>query len=251
LPTVGSITLSGTKLRSRLFTDGKRWAEVEMGNRDVVTIGASAGGVEALVFLAGKLPPELEASILVTIHLASEYRSWLDVVLTRSGPLAASFATDGEVMQKSRIYIAPPARHLLIEGNRLTLGIGPRENHARPAIDPMMRSAAACCGSRSIGVVLTGASGDGASGLSALKRCGGIAVVQDPEDARFSQMPETALRRSNVDRVASLAEMPALLERLVQEPAGAAAPVPAHIKDKVEIAKSGYSSTSLAVQQEA
>src|SRR5262249_39051202 len=150
--------------------------------------------------LAGKLPRRLEAAVFVTIHLSSQFGSDLDGLLARAGPLPVRFAADGEPIEKNRIYLAPPARHLLIERDRVALGIGPRENNARPSIDRMMRSAGLCCGSRAIGAVLTGALGDGAAGLWALKRCGGITVVQDPKDAAFPEMPENALRLSNADR---------------------------------------------------
>lgn len=212
-----------------------------MGNRDIVAIGTSAGGVEALLFLVARLPRGLPAAILVTLHLPSEFRSSLDLLLSRAGPLPAHFASHGERVQTGRIYIAPPARHLLLDGDRISLGAGPRENNARPAIDPMLRSVAVCCGSRSIGVVLTGTLGDGAAGLSALKQCGGIAVVQDPSDAVYSEMPTAALRRSNVDRVALLSEMPVLLQSLVAKPAGASVPAPEAFKLEVEIARNGPS----------
>jgi two-component system, chemotaxis family, protein-glutamate methylesterase/glutaminase len=130
-----------------------------MANRDILAIGTSAGGVEALLFLAEKLPSDFPASVLLTIHLPSHSRSALDDLLSSRGPLPARFARDGESLRKSRIYIAPPDRHLLVDGDRLSLGEGPRENNARPAIDPMLRSAAVCCGSRAVGAVLTGTLG--------------------------------------------------------------------------------------------
>jgi two-component system, chemotaxis family, protein-glutamate methylesterase/glutaminase len=124
--------------------------------------------------------------------------------LARAGPLPATFAKEGDVLQKSHIYIAPPDRHLIVDGNRLLLGEGPRENNARPAIDPMLRSAAVCCGSRAVGVVLTGTLGDGASGLWTVHEAGGITVVQDPKDAAFAEMPRTALNRAKPDHVVRL-----------------------------------------------
>jgi two-component system chemotaxis response regulator CheB len=156
-------------------------------------------------------------------------------------PLPVGFARHGEPIVKGRIYIAPPARHLLLDGDRVSLGVGPRENNARPAIDPMLRSVAVCCGSRSIGVVLTGALADGAAGLSALKQCGGIAVVQDPANAIYSEMPQAALQRSNVDRIARLSEMPALLQSLVEKPARPPRVAPDSLKFEVEIARQGPS----------
>src|SRR5262245_46053721 len=198
--------------------------EHDMANRDILALGTSAGGIDALRFLAREFKKDLQASVLVLIHLSSQFRSVLDAILTQAGPLTATFAKDGEALRHGHIYIGPPERHLIVDGDRLRLGKGPRENHARPAIDPMFRSAALCCGPRTVGVVLTGTLYDGASGLQAIKQCGGITVVQDPSDAAYPEMPATALNRSTPDHVVSLVSMPALLEKLVRQPAGA--PVP-------------------------
>jgi two-component system chemotaxis response regulator CheB len=213
-----------------------------MANRDILAVGTSAGGVGALTFLAKQFHPQFPASVLVTIHLPSHVRSALDKVLSRVGPLPAQFATDGDVLEKGRIYIAPPDRHLIVDGNRLGLGEGARENNARPAIDPMLRSAAVCCGPRTVGVVLTGALGDGASGLWAVQQAGGISVVQDPKDAEFPEMPLTALNRVQPDYVVQLADMPALLTGLVQQQTGKAKPVPPSLKYEVAIARGGHGS---------
>jgi two-component system chemotaxis response regulator CheB len=210
-----------------------------MANRDIVAIGTSAGGVEALMSLTRSLPRDLPAAILLTLHLPSHSKSRLDEVLDRSGPLPAGFARDGEVMRKSQIYVAPPDRHLIVDGDRLALGEGPRENNARPAIDPMLRSAAVCCGGRAIGVLLTGLLGDGASGLWAIEQAGGITVVQDPKDAAFAEMPQTALKRIKPDHIVSLKDIPRLLASLTHEPASEAKVLPASIKYEVEIARTG------------
>ena len=191
-----------------------------MASRDILTIGTSAGGFEALRFLAGELPHDFPASVVVVIHLSSRFCSTLDAILTEAGPLPASFAVDGEKLERSHIYLAPPERHLLVENEQLRLWWGPREHNARPAVDPLFRSAALCCGPRAIGAILTGTLGDGAAGLSVLKQCGGITVVQDPSDAAFQEMPATALSRSKPDHVVGLAGMPALFETLVRQPAG-------------------------------
>src|SRR5262249_2296055 len=145
-----------------------------MANRDIVAIGTSAGGVAALLFLAKNFSANLPATVLVTLHLPNQPGSTLDEILARAGPLPAAFAHDQQVLRKGRIFIAPPGRHLLVDGEHLSLGMGPRENNVRPAIDPMLRSAAICCGGRAIGVVLTGTMGDGASGLHAVSECGGL-----------------------------------------------------------------------------
>jgi two-component system chemotaxis response regulator CheB len=213
-----------------------------MANRDIVAIGTSAGGVQALLFIAKYLPADFPASILVTMHLSSDFRSSFDQILTRAGQLKAQFASESDALEKGHIYIAPADRHLLVEGDRIILGRGPRENNVRPAIDPMLRSMALCCGGRAIGVVLTGTLGDGASGLRAITQCGGIAVVQDPRDAAFAEMPLAALNRSMPQHVVSLKDLPGLLECLVQQPAAEALPVPASVKFEVDVAKSGRSS---------
>jgi two-component system chemotaxis response regulator CheB len=218
----------------------RRTAENAMANRDILAIGTSAGGVQALTFLARQFQPEFPASVLVTIHLPSEIRSSLDEVLSRAGPLPAQFAGDGDVLNRGRIYVAPPNRHLIVDGYRLALGEGARENNARPAIDPMLRSAAVCCGARTVGVVLTGTMGDGASGLWAVRRAGGISVVQDPEDAEFSEMPLSALQRGQPDHVVRLAGMPALLNDLVRQQTGAVKLVPRSLKFEVDIARGGH-----------
>jgi two-component system, chemotaxis family, protein-glutamate methylesterase/glutaminase len=210
-----------------------------MANRNVLAIGTSAGGVEALLFLAELFPAGFPAAILVTIHLPGQSRSALDELISRAGPLPAVFARHGEAVEHGRIFIAPPGRHLLIEGETLSLGTGPRENNARPAIDPMLRSVAICCGYRSVGVVLTGTMGDGASGLLAINQCGGASVVQDPSDAAFPEMPLTALNRSGPQHVVRLEEMPKLLQRLVDQPAGEPSPAPPGLKYELEVARGG------------
>ena len=207
-----------------------------MAHRDILAIGTSAGGFDALRFLAGEFQRDFPASILVVIHLPSQFRSTLDAILTQAGPLPATFAVDGEKFEKSHIYIAPPGRHLLVVSEELRLGSGPRENNTRPALDPLFRSAGLCCGPRTIGAVLTGTLGDGAAGLLALKQCGGITVVQDPGDAAFPEMPTTALTLSQPDHVVSLAGMPALFADLVRRPVGQPVPATEAIAYEVDIA---------------
>lgn len=210
-----------------------------MANRDIVGIGTSAGGVEALMYLAERFRPDFPAAVLVTIHLPTEFHSSLDEILSRAGPLQASFAIEGERVRRGQIYIAPPGRHLLIDDDRLQLGSGPRENNARPAIDPMLRSAALCCCGRSVGVILTGTLGDGASGLWAISQCGGMTVVQDPRGAAFPEMPQNALNLAQPDHVVALEHMPALLDRLVRQPAGEPQSLPRSIRYEVDIARHG------------
>jgi two-component system, chemotaxis family, protein-glutamate methylesterase/glutaminase len=216
-----------------------------MPRRDIVAIGASAGGIDALQRLLGKLSPSFDAAVLVTLHLAVDYASALDRILSRSGALPVRFAESGEKIENGQVYLARSHGHLLLNADwRIELGRGPRENNARPAIDPMFRSVALCCGARAIGVVLSGMLDDGAAGLLALKQCGGATVVQEPSDAAFPDMPMHALHRARPDHVATLAAMPALLKKLVQQPAGERLPAPESLRFEVEIARSGRSNMS-------
>jgi two-component system chemotaxis response regulator CheB len=215
-----------------------------MADRDILAIGTSAGGFNALRFLASEFPKDFPASVVVVIHLSSQFRSALDAILTQAGPLPATFAVDGEKLKRGHIHIAPADRHLIVEGEQLRLGFGPRENHARPSLDPLFRSAALCCAARTVGAILTGTLGDGAAGLSALKQSGGITVVQDPSDAAYAEMPTTALIRSQPDHVVGLAGMPALFEKLVRQPAGQAVPVASNLIYEVNIASGGRGSMS-------
>ena len=211
-----------------------------MGNRNILAIGTSAGGVEALQFLASRLDADLPAAVLVTIHLPSGGGSTLDKLLSHRGALPAKFAEDGESLRHGVIYLAPPDRHLLIADGHVRLGHGPRENNSRPAVDPMLRSAALYGADRTIGVVMTGTLGDGASGLCSLAECGGLIVVQDPSDAAFAEMPRNALQRVSPDHIVPLAQMPELLTQLVRQPAGEARIPPNLLKYEVEVALTGH-----------
>jgi two-component system chemotaxis response regulator CheB len=210
-----------------------------VANHDIVVIGASAGGVGVLKDLVESLPPDLPASIFVVMHLKSEGPSALADILNRNPDLPAAFAEDNEPIERGRIYVAPPNRHLLLIDGRLKLGTGAWENNARPAIDPLFRSAAACCGSRTIAVILTGLLSDGSSGLHAVKRCGGLTVVQDPMDAENPDMPRNAIAATDVDHIVPMAQMADLISRLVALPAAKPRPVPRDISLEVAIAAGG------------
>jgi two-component system chemotaxis response regulator CheB len=185
---------------------------------DIVVIGASAGGVEALKTLVSALPADLPASLFVVLH-RGDSPSALVSLLSEWGPLTAVDATDGMRIEQRTIYMAPPDRHLLIEEGAVRVVRGPKENRHRPAIDPLFRSAAWAYGPRVTGVLLTGALYDGTAGLWAIRSCGGRVVVQDPHDAMFAGMPSNALDALDADDCVPLATMGALLDRLVREPA--------------------------------
>ncbi len=171
-----------------------------MSDQKIVVIGASAGGVDALMEVARHLPKDLAAPVLVVLHVPAETPSLLPQILARHGNLPAKAAEDGEKSRNGTIYVAPPDHHLLVENDgTLTLRRGPRENRHRPSVDPLFRSAAIAAGSNAIGVILTGSLDDGTAGLLAIKNRGGFTIVQDPEDAVYPGMPRSALEHVDVD----------------------------------------------------
>lgn len=207
-----------------------------MHNRDIVVIGGSAGALEPLQRLLSDLPGGLAATLFVVVHTAASTYSILADILDRAGLLPADLARDGLAFEPGRVYVAPPDLHLLLDDGHMLLRRGARENLSRPAIDPLFRSAAAAYGGRVIGVLLSGTLYDGAAGLRAIKRCGGIAVVQDPADALYPDMPRHALQRAEVDSRASAAELAHLLTALVAEPADHSPEVPEDLRLEVRMA---------------
>jgi len=187
-----------------------------MAARRIVVVGSSAGGVRALQILVSQLPSDFPAPILIVQHIGA-YRSILPTLFNRAGPIPAAHATDGDEITAGRILVAPPDMHMIVEDAIVRLVRGPKEHHARPAIDPLFRSTALAWGPGAIGVLLTGWLDDGTAGLQAIKRCGGTAVVQDPAEADSPGMPMSALRFVEVDYQVPLAAMGGLLERLVAE----------------------------------
>jgi two-component system, chemotaxis family, protein-glutamate methylesterase/glutaminase len=186
---------------------------------DIIVIGASAGGVEALRHLVRELPADLAAAIFVVLHVPAQSPSILPLILDREGALGVTHAVDGEPIEHGRIYVAPPDNHLMVERGRVRVIHGPKENRYRPAVDPLFRSAAVAYGPRVAGVVLTGALDDGTVGMIAVKRRGGICVVQDPHDALYSGMPSSVMRNVEVDYCVGLGEIAPLLVRISREPA--------------------------------
>jgi two-component system, chemotaxis family, protein-glutamate methylesterase/glutaminase len=210
-----------------------------MTSRDIIVIGASTGGIEALRTIAGGLPEDFPATLFVVFHSGPGAPGILHKILDRAGPLDAISPEDGERFLPGKIYVAPPDRHMLLEPHVICLTRGPKENRFRPAIDPLFRSAAQVYGPRAIGVILTGGLDDGTSGLWALKKLGGIAVVQDPDDALVPSMPQNALRYVSVDYRVKLVEIAPLLVRLTTVPVyeKGAYEVPEHLDMEIKIAK--------------
>jgi two-component system chemotaxis response regulator CheB len=211
---------------------------------DVIVIGASAGGYEALNMILGGLPADLPASILIVLHVGAT--SHLAQLLNGASKLPVKSAESGETIKRGIVYVAGPGAHLLIHDSHILLRRGPRENFARPAADPLFRSAAITFGGRVIGVILSGGLNDGTAGLLAIKRCGGLTVVQGPADAAVDDMPRSALRHVTVDHVCSAAEMAKLLARLTLEPAGRTHPAPFTMR--LETAIAAQEPTSMEIE---
>lgn len=200
-----------------------------MTRRDVVAIGASAGGVEALCAVAGALPPGLPAVVLVVLHVPRNAPSALPRILNRCGPLRARHAVHGDPVRPGNIYVAPANHHLLVSDGRIQLSLGPAENGHRPAVDALFRSVARAYGPRSVGVVLSGARDDGTAGLAAIRSVGGLMVVQDPAEALHASMPVNAKEHNEVEHVLSAAEIGELIGKV----AAASTPETGEVADEL------------------
>jgi two-component system chemotaxis response regulator CheB len=210
-------------------------------NRNLVVMGASAGGVEVLIRIIAGLPENFPAAVCIVLHTSPTSPSILPELLDRAGPLAAATAKNGETLRNARVYVAPPDQHLLIKDSRIHLTRGPRENGFRPAVDTLFRSAAEARGPAVIGVVLSGSLDDGTIGLDEIHRAGGIAVVQDPHEAAFPSMPTSAIRAVEVDHIAPTTEIPALLTQLVSEPLRKGNPMTSARKSRPDVSEDGTS----------
>jgi len=223
-----------------------------MWKKDIVVIGASAGGMEALRGLVANLPPGMRASVFVVWHLPPGLKSVLPRVLAKAGPLQAETAFDGQEIEPGRIYVAPSDCHMMLEQGFIRVAHGPRENRFRPAIDPLFRSAAYVYGARVIGVVLSGALSDGTAGLWTIKMRGGTAIAQDPEEALHPSMPLNAIANVEIDHTAKVAEIGALLGRITDEAAALPRELPIDearlIESEVRIAEN-YADVSLELFQ--
>jgi two-component system, chemotaxis family, protein-glutamate methylesterase/glutaminase len=186
-----------------------------------VVIGASAGGIEALNELVRGLPADFGAPILLVLHIPADSPSLLAKILGRAGTVKTKTAEDGVRIEKGTLYVAPPDRHLIVEPDgTLRTPRGPRENRHRPSVDPLFRSAALAYGPRAIGMILSGTLDDGTAGLLAIKRRGGVAIVQDPEEASYPGMPKSAIANVDVDYVLPMRDIAKQLVATIQEEPG-------------------------------
>ena len=205
---------------------------------NVVVIGTSAGGLEALDTLVAGLPAGLPASIFIVQHMAPQ-NTGIALVhrLGKYKDFQCALAANGEKFHPGRIYICPADNHLLIKEDHLLVTKGARENRYRPAIDPLFRSAAATHGPRVAAVLLTGVLDDGTAGMMAVKKCGGLTIVQDPKDAAYPEMPQSALNNVDVDYCVPITQMGALLEKHANKLAGKTKAFPDSIRIEAEIAE--------------
>jgi two-component system, chemotaxis family, protein-glutamate methylesterase/glutaminase len=190
-------------------------------NHDIVTIGASAGGVEVMLDMVADLPHDLPAALFLVVHIPPDYSSALPELLANRGPLPARHALHHEKIVPSTIYVAPPDNHMQLRSGLIEVVRGPKDNGHRPAVDVLFRTASAAYGSRVIGVVLSGYQDCGTAGMMSIKARGGLGVVQDPASATAPDMPASVLAKMSVDHVVHPLELPGLLTKLVGTPAGA------------------------------
>ncbi len=214
----------------------------------VIAIGASLGGIEAISQILAELPKDLQAAVLIVQHQPARRESMLAAALGRASALPVAFAQHAEQLKPSRVYVAPPNVHLLLgDDYRQRLVQGPRENRVRPAVDPLLRSVAVAAGPRAIGVVLTGNLGDGAAGLAAIHRSGGISVVQSPQDSRATGMPDNAIAAVGEPHyIVPAAQIGPLLAKLVnEEPEPSSSKAPEDIETELDLLVNGRRSAKL------
>jgi two-component system, chemotaxis family, protein-glutamate methylesterase/glutaminase len=220
---------------------------MNMNNKghNIIVVGTSAGGLEALSKLVAPLPKDFPAALLVVQHMSADTTGEVLVeALAKSGELGCKHAENGEKIRYGRIYVAPSDHHMLISKGKILISKGARENRSRPGIDPLFRSAAVAFGSKLIGVILTGYLDDGTIGLKAIKRCGGICIVQDPKDAKYPDMPQNALNNVDIDYCLPMSKMGEYLTKLVFRRPPKRVPVPKDILMEAKIAERVLSDVS-------
>jgi len=213
-------------------------SKVPIPNR-IIVMGASAGGLQAITKVVSQLQSNFPVPILVVQHISADATGnvLLDS-LSRNSELICAHAKNGTVMKAGHLYLAPSNHHLMIDDDKsLLITKGAHENRSRPAIDPLFRSAAVTFGTGAIGILLTGYLNDGTSGMVAIKRCGGICIVQDPEDAEYPVMPKSALSQVKVDYCLPLSQMGGLINKLLLTKVKKQIPIPEDIRTETEIAK--------------
>jgi two-component system, chemotaxis family, protein-glutamate methylesterase/glutaminase len=223
-----------------------------VANRDIVVIGGSAGAIDSIASVLAALGPDpLPVATFVVLHLAPTSAEWLSAQFARRTGLNVVSPLDEQPLERGCVYLARPDHHLVVKEGRIVSSRGPHENLWRPAIDVLFRTAAVTYGSRVVGVLMSGELDDGTAGLQAIKDCGGCTVVQDPTEAKFPTMLRAALTNARVDHCVCLHELPALLRRLVSEPAPPQIPIPESLRHKAQLAEAPANSEALSDGTEA
>jgi two-component system chemotaxis response regulator CheB len=204
--------------------------------RNIIVIGASAGGLPAIREVISRFPGNMDAAVFVVLHVSKKSNGQtLAKIFQKHTSLQCIVPTDGTIIQKGHFYLAPPDHQMIIKGNTIKINQGARENKYRPSIDVLFRSAAVNYGSRVIGIILTGLLDDGTSGMSAIKRCGGICIIQDPSEAMFADMPQSVINLLQVDYQVGLSEMGGVLENIFNTPIPPEIPIPRELQIEAEI----------------
>jgi hypothetical protein len=198
--------------------------------RDLVVIGGSAGSRWPMQTIVGGLSADFPAAVLIVGHLAQNGHNWLPAALQHLGGLPVSVARDGEQLRRGQAYLASPGRHLMVRDGHVLLGTGAPESMARPSVDALFRSAAISHGSRAVAVLLSGMLADGAAGLDAIRRCGGVTMVQHPDNTAYGGMVQSALEASPIDHCLPAGAIPGALSRLFATPPGPRVAIPADLR---------------------
>jgi two-component system, chemotaxis family, protein-glutamate methylesterase/glutaminase len=206
-------------------------------NFRLFVIGASAGGFKAIVKCLDGFQSDADAAFVVVLHSPSELPEIMSAHLEKLIKMPVSYAQNHHEIKIGQVFLARPNVHLMVENGSLLFSHGPKENLFRPSIDVLFRSAAVAYGHRAVGILLTGRLNDGALGLLAIKRCGGITIIQDPNSAEFTDMPLYALKTVDPDYVLKLDEMPMLFNKLLENPLPPQIKIPATLQREVDITK--------------
>ena len=204
--------------------------------RNIIVIGASAGGIPAVNEVISSLAPGMDLAVVVVIHVSRKSNAQhIANIFQRNSALAVRVAERGMSLQKGHLYVAPPEHQLMVKDDKLLLTNGPHENKYRPSIDVLFRSAAVHYRNRSIGIILTGLFEDGTSGMYTINHCGGICIIQNPAEAQFSDMPQSVLNKIKVNFKANLKEIPAIINEIINSPLPPEIPVPKEIRIEAEL----------------
>lgn len=204
--------------------------------RNLIAIGASAGGIKAIIKVLEGFPETIDAAIMIVLHLSRKSSSENIVeIFQRHTALQCEVAKDMMPLEKGKVYLAQPEQHLMVKGHIIRLNQGPEENRYRPSIDVLFRSVAVHFGNRAIGIILTGMLDDGTSGMYAIKSCGGLCLIQNPSEAEYANMPQNVLNRVEIDFMADLAEIPIIVKDILNKPLPPQIAIPNELKVEADI----------------